>query len=42
MTCYVKRQEAKWDFSDPALNWKAGRKAHDARFQAELREKPHA
>jgi len=23
MTCYVKRQEAKWDFSDPALNWKS-------------------
>jgi len=36
MTCDVKRQEAKWDFSDPALNRKAGRKAHDAGFQAEL------
>ena len=40
MTCDVKRQEAKWDFSDPALSWKADRKAQAARFDAELRERP--
>jgi hypothetical protein len=42
MLCDVKRQEAKWDFSDPGLSWKADRHARAERFEAELKEKPQA
>jgi len=42
MACDVKWQEAKWDFSDPALSWKAGRYARAVRFEAELKKRPQA
>jgi hypothetical protein len=42
MACDVKRQKAKWDYSDPALSWKADRYARAVRFEAELKKRPQA
>lgn len=42
LECDVKRQDAKWDFSDPGLSWKTSRKAGAAQFEAELQAKPWA
>jgi hypothetical protein len=35
----LKRKDAKWDLSDPALSWKADRSRQAAQFKAE-KERP--
>jgi hypothetical protein len=35
----LKRKDARWDLSDPALSWKAGRNRQAPEFKAE-KERP--
>ena len=42
LDCDVKRQDAKWDLSDPALSWKTWRNEKANDFKAELKARPWA